>query len=72
MNWTGPRALRAQLQRQWDRGELLVGLVTGAAPFPRRLTLKGPTSVQMVECFDAVRDWIAELRAWSHYRIEMR
>ena len=30
MNWTGPRELRAQLQRCWDRGELLAGMVSGA------------------------------------------
>ena len=59
MNWTGPRELRAQLQRCWDRGELLTGLVSGESTFPRRLTLKGPTSAQMAEHFDTVRTWIA-------------
>ncbi|MEN8801169.1 MAG: Wadjet anti-phage system protein JetD domain-containing protein [Thiogranum sp.] len=72
MNWTGPRELRGQLQRAWDRGELLAGVVSGESPFPRRLTLKGPTSVQMAEHFDGVRAWIAELNALPHYRIEMR
>ena len=72
MNWTGPRDLRAQLQRYWDRGELLSGMVSGESSFPRRLTLKGPTSVQMSEHFDTVRTWIAELSTLPHYRIEMR
>ncbi|HHJ16853.1 MAG TPA: hypothetical protein ENJ80_09170 [Gammaproteobacteria bacterium] len=72
MNWTGPRELRAQLQRCWDRGELLSGMVSGESSFPRRLTLKGPTSAQMSEHFDRVRAWIAELNALPHYRIEMR
>ena len=72
MNWTGPGELRAQLQRYWDRGELLAGMVFDDSSFPRRLTLKGPTSVQMAEHFDAVRAWIAELRALPHYRVEMR
>ena len=72
MNWTGPRDLRAQLQRCWDRGELLTAIVSDATPFPRRLTLKGPTSVQMSEHFDTVRAWIAELSALPHYRVEMR
>ena len=72
MNWTGPRELRTQLQRAWDRGELLTGMVSGEAPFPRRLKLKGPTSVQMTEHFDSVRVWIAELNALPHYRVEMR
>ena len=72
MNWTDSRELRAQLQRCWDRGELLAGMVSGESSFPRRLTLKGPTSVQMAEQFDTVRAWIAELRALPHYRVEMR
>ncbi len=72
MNWTGPRELRAQLQRCWDRGELLTGIVCDESSFPRRLTLKGPTSVQMSEHFDTVRAWIAELNALPHYRVEMR
>ena len=72
MNWTGSRELRAQLQRCWDRGELLAGIVSGESSFPRRLTLKGPTSAQMAEQFDSVRTWIAELRALPYYRVEMR
>ena len=72
MNWTGPRELRAQLQRCWNRGELLTGIISGESSFPRRLTLKGPTSVQMSEHFDTVRAWIAELSALPHYRVEMR
>jgi hypothetical protein len=72
VNWTGPRDLRAQLQRSWDRGKLLAGMVSGEPFFPRRLTLKGPTSIQMSEHFDTVRAWIMELSALPHYRIEMR
>ncbi|MGD8932346.1 MAG: DUF3322 domain-containing protein [Chromatiales bacterium] len=68
--WTGPRELRVQLQRLWDQGKVLESLVTGETLFPRRLTLKGPTSAQLAEQFDKVRDWIAELRALPHYRIE--
>ena len=72
MNWTSPRDLRAQLQRSWDRGDLLAEMVSGESSFPRRLTLKGPTSAQLAEQFDQVRTWIAELRAAPHYRVEMR
>jgi hypothetical protein len=72
VNWTGPRELRSQLQRCWNRGDLLAGMVSGESIFPRRLTLKGPTSVQMSEHFDTVRAWIVELSALPHYRVEMR
>jgi hypothetical protein len=72
MNWTRPAALRAQLQKLWDRGDLLASVVTGDAFFPRRLTLKGPTSQEMADRFDEVRAWIGELRALPHCRVELR
>ncbi len=72
MNWTGPRELHVQLLRCWNRGDLLTGMVSGESIFPQRLTLKAPTSAQMTDDFDKVRDWIAALRSLPHYRIEMR
>ncbi len=72
VNWTRPADLRAQLQRLWDRGELLSGLVTGEALFPRRLALKVPSSAEMAERFDEVRAWVAEFRDMRHCRVEMR
>lgn len=72
MNWTGPSELRAQLQRYWNRGDLLAGIISGESTFPRRLTLKTPTSAQMTDNFDMVRDWITSLCSLSHYRIQMR
>jgi hypothetical protein len=56
MSWTRPQDLRAQVQRLWDRGELLKALVNGQSPFPRRLVLKGPTSSEMFDQFDELRD----------------
>jgi hypothetical protein len=38
MSWTRPAALRAQVQKLWDRGDLLASVVTGEPLFPRRLT----------------------------------
>jgi len=70
--WTRPADLRVQLQKRWDRGELLGGLVTGESPFPMRLTLKCPTSAEMAGQFDEVRAWIAELAAMPHCRVEWR
>jgi len=70
--WTRPADLRAQLQKRWDRGELLVSLVTGEPLFPMRLTLKCPTSAEMAGQFDEVRGWIVELGAMPHCRVAMR
>ncbi len=85
-NWTSPADLRAQLQKLWDRGELLGGMVDpdyltsisglprgrSGPLFPRRLLLKGPTSAEISERFADVRCWIAELRGVENCRIEMR
>lgn len=72
MNWTTLRDAKAQLTRLWERGELLRPFVTGEPCFPLRLTLKGPTSADVTERFDAVRTWAADLSAQAHIRIEWR
>lgn len=72
MSWTRPLDLRAQLQKLWDRGEILASFVTGEPLFPKRLQLKVPTSAEMADRFDEVRAWIGELRALPHCRVEMR
>ncbi len=72
MSWTTASDLKAQLRRQWERGELLRSLVHGDTVSPLRLTLKGPSSTDLAECFEAVRAWIAELVAVPQIRIEWR
>ncbi len=72
MSWTTPLDLRAQVQKLWERGELLASLVTGEPIFPKRLALRSPTSAEMAERFDAVRAWIAALRLMPHCRVQMR
>lgn len=72
MNWTTPAGIRAQLQRRWDRGELLRAMVTGEPLFPMRLMLKVPASGEISDDFAGVRSWISDLRAMLHVRVEMR
>lgn len=72
MSWTQPADLRVQVQKLWSSGELLASLVTGASLFPKRLLLKGPTSAEMADRFDEVRNWIGTLRGLPHCRVEMR
>lgn len=72
MSWTTARDLKAQLARRWDRGELLRPLVSGEAAFPMRLTLKGASSAELTERFEAVRVWLTELAAATHVRLEWR
>lgn len=70
MTWTGPKELKAQLMRLWERGELLRDAVAGNARFPLRLTLKSPSSADITDRFDAVRAWAAELSAMDSVRLE--
>lgn len=72
MSWTTPRDLRTQLARFWERGDLLRPLVTGEAKFPLRLMLKGPSSAELSDRFEAVRTWVAEVMSMPHIRIEWR
>lgn len=78
-NWSTPADLRAQVQKLWDKGAILAelaaldGIGTQDEPlFPRRLLVKGPSSAELAERFDAVRGWIAALRNGAHYRVAMR
>lgn len=73
MNWTTPHDLKAQVQRLWDRGLLLASIINEESIFPRNLTLKRPTSMELSECFAEVREWIVKLQAHAEfYRIEFR
>ncbi|MFM0334890.1 DUF3322 domain-containing protein [Paraburkholderia fungorum] len=72
MSWTTPADLRAQVNRLWERGELLAGLASGEALFPKRLVLKGPTSGEIAERFEDIRQWSSSLRAMTHCRLQMR
>jgi hypothetical protein len=62
MTWTTPDELRAQLQRCWDRGELL-SPVERTPSFPMALRLRRPTPRDLSERFEEVRVWIRTLEA---------
>ena len=73
MSWTTPGQLRDRLRRLWERGDWLRGLARGEDDiFPLRLTLTGPSSLELAERFEAVRAWISALSAVPHVRIEWR
>ncbi|MEX0618614.1 MAG: DUF3322 domain-containing protein [Pseudohongiellaceae bacterium] len=72
MKWTRPEDLRQQVQRLWDRGELLRYHTSGEPAFPLRLTLKRPASTEIADHFGDVREWIATLQKLSDLRLEMR
>ncbi|MFL9908609.1 Wadjet anti-phage system protein JetD domain-containing protein [Paraburkholderia sp. RL17-337-BIB-A] len=72
MSWTTPADLRAQVNRLWERGELLANLAMETPSFPKRLVLKGPTSTEIAERFEDIRQWSSSLRAMPHCRVQMR
>jgi hypothetical protein len=62
MNWATPADLCAQVQRLWERGQLLAAMVDRGDTFPLRLALKRPTSTDLSDRFDGVRTWARELQ----------
>ena len=72
MSWTTPADLRAQVQRLWDRGELLRAAVSDGVAWPLRLNLKSPGAADLAHRFEAVRDWVQVIAATPYVRIEWR
>lgn len=72
MTWTTASDLRAQVQRLWDRGELLRATVSDTVVWPLRLTLKSPSAAELTDQFDAVRAWVGAIATTAHVRIEWR
>lgn len=72
MNWTTPADLRAQVQRLWERGDLLRARVTDTVAWPLRLNLKTPGAADLSDRFEAVRDWVRAISAAAQVRIEWR
>ena len=72
MTWSAPADLRAQVQRLWDRGELLRACVGDSLRWPLRLALKVPAAGDLSDRFEAVRDWVGTIADTPHVRIEWR
>jgi hypothetical protein len=72
MNWSTPADLRAQVQRLWDRGDLLRAAVSDAVSWPLRLSLKAPGAADLSDRFEAVREWLSTVAETPHCRVEWR
>lgn len=70
MSWSTPQDFKAQLLRLWERGELLRDLFSDRNRFPLRLSVKGPTSAEVTDRFEAVRNWAAALATTPPLRVE--
>ncbi len=71
-NWSNAKTLLKQLQRLWDRGELLRESIRPQGLFPLRLVFKSPTSKQLETEFELVRHWLVEIGKLQGYRIEYK
>ncbi len=72
MSWTTPSDLRAQVQRLWERGELLRAAVSDVIAWPLRLSLKAPSAADLSDRFEAVRERVHALADTPQIRIEWR
>ncbi|MBX9669682.1 MAG: TM0106 family RecB-like putative nuclease [Candidatus Obscuribacterales bacterium] len=72
MNWTRPSDIKLQINKWWDRGELLSEFVTGESSFPRKIKLKVPTTQELSNRFSEVKSWIDDLRKIPNCSFEMR
>ncbi len=70
MTWSTPADLRERLARLWDRGELLRDVASGTPRFPLRLACRLPSSQDMTDHFEQVRNWVATLAQAKPLRVE--
>jgi hypothetical protein len=71
--WTTIAELRAQVQKLWDRGELLAHQIHATESyFPKRLFLKAPSSSDLLNHFEEARAWSRQICDTQHFLIELR
>ena len=72
MSWTRPADLLAQVQRLWERGDLLRAAVSADTIWPLRLSFKTPNAADLANRFSEVNDWVASIGNMPHVRLEWR
>jgi hypothetical protein len=63
MSWTTPEQIAAEVEKRWQRGDILAARVTGEPLFPLRVRLRRPSPRDIVERFGDVGDWVRTLNA---------
>lgn len=73
-SWTSPAELRAELEKRWQRGQILAEALADSGLFPLRIVLKPPSTVQIGDDFAAARAWVESWQAadCAHFAIEWR
>lgn len=62
MSWTSPAHLRAQLEKYWQRGDILRARLDSESLFPLTLRLRKPGAGDITERFAEVAEWVRALR----------
>jgi hypothetical protein len=70
--WSKPSDVRQQVQRLWDDGRILAARVDGSDLFPFEMRLRQPTTADIGDRFDAVRNWVREWEQSSGFDIAWR
>jgi hypothetical protein len=63
MSWTTPEQIAAEVEKRWQRGDILAARVTGEPLFPLRVRLRRPGAREIAERFGDVGDWARTLNA---------
>ncbi|WP_426991764.1 Wadjet anti-phage system protein JetD domain-containing protein [Methylomonas sp. CM2] len=72
--WTLPAELRAELDKRWQRGQILTESLASSGLFPLRIPLKSPSPAQLAADFTAVQVWVEPWLAVDakHFAVEWR
>lgn len=72
--WTLPAELRAELDKRWQRGQILAESLAPSGLFPLRIPLKSPSPAQLAADFTAVQVWVEPWLAVEdkHFAVEWR
>lgn len=62
MSWTSPTDLRQQMEKYWQRGDILRARLDEEPLFPLTLRLRKPGARDLTERFAEVSDWVRALR----------
>ena len=72
MNWTTLEDILRQLERLWERGDLLREIASKQEMFPLRLRLRGPSVCELTSHFPEIDDWVRTMREVADIRVEWR
>jgi len=68
VKWTHAADIKAQLERDWLRGEICRAAVNTGEDFSMSISLARPSAKVMLDEFSNMQDWVKEMRAFAAKR----